>query len=124
MGEKTGKTVSSVWRTLCIVTALGVAAAMGLFAYKLFEDPPYNALFDEYPPGSTHSDLKVVQPTAPRPNIILILCDDLGYRDLGCYGTDVIQTPNIDRLVASGMRFDNFYANCPVCSPTRRSESR
>ncbi len=56
-----------------------------------------------------------------KPNIIMILVDDLGYGDLSCYGAKDLQTPNIDALVASGMRLDNFYANCPVCSPTRAS---
>lgn len=56
-----------------------------------------------------------------RPNILMILVDDLGYGDLSSYGAKDIQTPNIDKLMASGMRFDNFYANCPVCSPTRAS---
>jgi len=55
------------------------------------------------------------------PNFLVILTDDLGYGDLSCYGAPDLQTPNIDRLVAEGMRFDNFYANCPVCSPTRAS---
>jgi len=54
-----------------------------------------------------------------KPNFLIILVDDLGYGDLSCYGATDLQTPNIDKLVASGMRFDNFYANCPVCSPTR-----
>ena len=53
------------------------------------------------------------------PNILLILTDDQGYHDVSYYGTQDIQTPNIDLLTGSGMRFDNFYANCPVCSPTR-----
>jgi arylsulfatase A-like enzyme len=56
-----------------------------------------------------------------KPNIIVILADDLGYGDLSSYGAKDMKTPNIDRLVAAGMRFDNFYANCPVCSPTRAS---
>ena len=56
-----------------------------------------------------------------KPNILVILVDDLGYGDLSSYGATDMQTPNIDKLVASGMRFDNFYANCPVCSPTRAS---
>jgi len=56
-----------------------------------------------------------------RPNILMILVDDLGYGDLTSYGAKDLKTPNIDRLMASGMRFDNFYANCPVCSPTRAS---
>jgi len=57
----------------------------------------------------------------PRPNIIVILADDLGYGDLSSYGAKDLQSPHIDALVESGMRFDNFYANCPVCSPTRAS---
>jgi arylsulfatase A-like enzyme len=59
------------------------------------------------------------QAAAARPNIVVMLADDLGYGDLSCYGSKDIQTPNIDRLAASGMRFTNFYANSPVCSPTR-----
>ena len=54
-----------------------------------------------------------------KPNIVMILVDDLGYGDLSSYGATDLKTPNIDKLVAAGMRFDNFYANCPVCSPTR-----
>lgn len=53
------------------------------------------------------------------PNVILILVDDLGYGDLSCYGAGDVQTPHIDGLAAQGMRFGRFYANCPVCSPTR-----
>src|SRR5262245_33674833 len=56
---------------------------------------------------------------APRPNIVLILADDLGYGDLGCYGCKDIKTPNIDRLAARGVRFTTFYSNGPDCSPTR-----
>ncbi|MBK1877243.1 sulfatase family protein [Pelagicoccus mobilis] len=54
-----------------------------------------------------------------KPNILLILVDDLGYGDLACYGAPDMRTPNFDRLMESGMRFDQFYANCTVCSPTR-----
>jgi arylsulfatase len=54
---------------------------------------------------------------APRPNVVLILCDDLGFSDLGCYGGE-IRTPNLDRLAAEGMRFTQFY-NCAVCVTTR-----
>ena len=56
-----------------------------------------------------------------RPNILLILVDDLGYGDLSSYGADNLRTPHVDNLVASGVKFENFYANCPVCSPTRAS---
>jgi arylsulfatase A-like enzyme len=58
---------------------------------------------------------------AGKPNILVILVDDLGYGDLSCYGATDLKTPHIDGLIAAGMRFDNFYANCPVCSPTRAS---
>lgn len=57
---------------------------------------------------------------APRkPNIVLILADDLGYRELGCYGQKKIRTPNIDRLAKQGMRFTNHYAGNAVCAPSR-----
>jgi arylsulfatase A-like enzyme len=56
-----------------------------------------------------------------KPNFIFILVDDLGWKDLGCYGSDFHETPNIDRLASQGMRFTNAYAACPVCSPTRAS---
>ncbi|WP_066836772.1 sulfatase [Rufibacter ruber] len=52
-------------------------------------------------------------------NIILILADDLGLTDLGCYGSSFYETPNLDKLAASGMRFTNAYSACTVCSPTR-----
>src|SRR4051812_40830763 len=54
---------------------------------------------------------------AARPNFIFILADDLGWRDLGCYGSTFYETPAIDGLAASGMRFTSAYAACPVCSP-------
>ncbi len=56
-----------------------------------------------------------------KPNILIILVDDLGYGDLSCQGGNDIHTPNIDRLFEKGMKFKNFYANCTVCSPTRAS---
>lgn len=52
------------------------------------------------------------------PNVVLIFCDDLGYGDLGCYGSK-IRTPNLDRMAAEGVRFTNFYSANPVCSPSR-----
>ena len=56
-----------------------------------------------------------------RPNILFILCDDLGWTDLACYGSSFYETPNLDKLAARGMRFTDAYASCPVCSPTRAS---
>ena len=54
-------------------------------------------------------------------NFVFILIDDLGWRDVGCYGSSFYETPNIDTLAADGMRFTDAYATCPVCSPTRAS---
>jgi arylsulfatase A len=54
-----------------------------------------------------------------RPNVVLIMADDLGYGSLGCYGNKDIQTPNIDRLAANGMRFTDFHSSGTVCTPTR-----
>jgi arylsulfatase A len=54
-----------------------------------------------------------------RPNVLFILVDDMSWRDLGCYGHEVIETPNIDKLASRGMRFTNAYAACPICAPSR-----
>lgn len=54
-----------------------------------------------------------------RPNIVLIVADDLGYGELGCYGQQRIKTPRIDQLAAQGIRFTQFYAGSPVCAPSR-----
>ena len=54
-----------------------------------------------------------------RPNIIYIMCDDLGYADLGCYGQQYISTPNLDRMAEEGMRFTQAYAGSPVSAPSR-----
>jgi len=54
-----------------------------------------------------------------QPNVLIILTDDQGYHDVSYYGTEDIQTPNIDQIATSGVRLDNFYSNSPVCSPTR-----
>jgi len=59
------------------------------------------------------------KPSAP--NLIFILIDDMGWRDLGCYGNTFHETPHIDRLAADGLRCTDGYAACPVCSPTRAS---
>lgn len=60
---------------------------------------------------------ELVQP--PRPNIVVILCDDLGYGDLVCYGHPHIKTPHLNRLAADGIRFTDCYSAAPVCSPSR-----
>ena len=54
-----------------------------------------------------------------KPNVILVLVDDMGWMDLSCQGSDFYRTPNVDRLAKEGIRFTNGYAACAVCSPTR-----
>ena len=54
-------------------------------------------------------------------NFIFILIDDMGWRDLTCYGSEFYETPNLDKLATEGMTFTDAYAACPVCSPTRAS---
>ncbi|MDC3256227.1 arylsulfatase [bacterium] len=63
--------------------------------------------------------LNAAEATEKQPNIIYILADDLGYGDLGCYGQELIKTPNIDSLAKTGMRFTDHYSGAPVCAPAR-----
>lgn len=84
--------------------AIGLLALAGLAAVLLLVETPSHAAQPEQPP-----------------NVLMILVDDLGYGDLSCYGAKDLQTPSIDRLVSRGMNLPEFYANCPVCSPTRAS---
>jgi len=58
---------------------------------------------------------------ADKPNLVIILTDDQGYNDLGCFGSRRVNTPAIDRMAAEGMRFTRFYATAPICTPTRAS---
>ncbi len=67
------------------------------------------------------SILNSASANASKPNIVLIFIDDLGWIDIGCYGSKFYDTPNIDRLASQGMKFTNAYAACAVCSPTRAS---
>lgn len=62
-------------------------------------------------------DLALAERT--QPNIVLILADDLGYGDLGCFGQQILKTPRLDAMAAEGMRFTQFYAGCTVCAPSR-----
>lgn len=57
--------------------------------------------------------------TDKRPNLVIILADDLGYGDLATYGHQIVQTPNIDKLAQEGVKFTDYYAPAPLCSPSR-----
>mgnify|MGYP003387315215 FL=1 len=59
--------------------------------------------------------------TSRSPNVVFFLVDDLGWSDVGCFGSSFYETPNIDRLAMQGVRFTDAYAACHVCSPTRAS---
>src|SRR5262249_31530325 len=68
--------------------------------------------------GGLHPPLtRAAEP--PKPNVVVILADDLGWADLGCYGSTFHRTPRLDRLAADGLRFTDAYAACPLCSPPR-----
>lgn len=72
------------------------------------------------PSGADVADgVAVADGVGGRPNVLLILADDLGFGDLGCQGAADMQTPHLDRLFAEGLTLNRFYANCCVCSPTR-----
>ncbi|HKJ79762.1 MAG TPA: sulfatase-like hydrolase/transferase, partial [Prolixibacteraceae bacterium] len=67
------------------------------------------------------SDQNKGEDRTSKPNIVFILVDDLGYRDIGCFGQEKIQTPHIDKLAENGMRFTQAYAGNAVCAPCRSS---
>ncbi len=69
--------------------------------------------------GSAWVSMVCAQDAAARPNIVVFLCDDLGYGDLACYGHPHIRTPHLDQLAREGIRFTDFYSAAPVCSPSR-----
>jgi arylsulfatase A-like enzyme len=70
-------------------------------------------------PGSSALGVKRLRKN--KPNFIIIFCDDLGYGDLGCFGSKVHRTPNLDRMAAEGMKFTSFYVTSGVCTPSRAS---
>lgn len=69
--------------------------------------------------GMNAAQAQPSEPSVPRLNVILINADDLGFGDLGCYGSELIETPRLDQLAREGMRFRNFYAGATVCAPSR-----
>jgi arylsulfatase A-like enzyme len=99
--------------------ATAAVGGVGYEAWLLLRRKPMEDLYGPYPDASLLKPLKVVNPAAEKPNIIVIYCDDLGYGDLGCYGSTAIETPNIDKLAAGGLQCSDYYACSAVCSPSR-----
>lgn len=97
----------------------GGAALLGAGAYSLLRTHPIEELYGTYPDSAADHPLELTDPNAPKPNFIIIYCDDLGYGDLGCYGNRVIRTPNIDGLARAGTRFTDFNTCAAVCGPSR-----
>jgi len=71
--------------------------------------------------AATREEAHSAAAASSRPNVLFVLMDDLGWHDLGPYGNDCIDTPNLDRFAQESVRFTQAYAACPVCSPTRAS---
>ena len=114
-------------RWLPIVVVLAFAGWWLLFARRPRIEPGLRADIDPAPFTDPVKDAQpvaqVVKPSgdqpARKPNIVLVLADDLGYGDIEAYGTRAIRTPNLDRLAQEGVRFTNFYASASICSPSR-----
>lgn len=101
-----------------IGSAAGLAAALALAGNGC---SPQEGNAKSGPAGGTKNNPGPVPPvaTGERPNIIIIMADDLGFGDIGCYGSRAISTPNIDRLADEGVKLTSFFASGPVCSPSR-----
>jgi arylsulfatase A-like enzyme len=89
-------------RGVLISSKLSLAVAAGLAAMAILQQPSQGAAA-----------------APPKPNILFILTDDMGYGDIGCYGGQFAPTPNIDRLAHEGIRFTQYYSASPICSPSR-----
>ncbi|MDE0951194.1 MAG: sulfatase [Halioglobus sp.] len=100
---------------LLAITVLGITIAIVKIAsYNQSEDSVHLAAKQNY-----LESLEKLPKTAEHPNIVVILLDDLGYGDVGAYGSQSIRTPHIDSLAAGGMRFSHYYSPSSVCSPSR-----
>lgn len=106
-------------QSLKIGVVVGGVAVLGGGAYSVLRTRTIDELYGSYPNGAGDRSLEITNPNAPKPNFIIIYCDDLGYGDLGCYGNRTIRTPNIDTLAQDGTKFTDFYACSAVCAPSR-----
>ncbi len=101
----------------CLILAIATVTA-ALIVIKTYR----NHIDRDIDPDRSSALLAEIKPnktTGALPNIILIFVDDLGYGDLGCYGSKAIKTPHLDRMAAQGVRMTSFYAAAPICTPSR-----
>ncbi len=119
MAEKNLSRRSFLKKSVYAGTAVGGAALLGTGAWSVFRERPIDELYGEYPPASKLQPLEIANPRAEKPNVIVIYCDDLGYGDVGCYGSSSIKTPHVDRLARGGSRFTDYYTCAAVCAPSR-----
>jgi uncharacterized sulfatase len=113
------KKISRVKLIIISVAAALVLSLAGLLLWRLTSTRSTEALYGPYPDGAEKEKCPVVNPAARRPNVLIVYCDDLGYGDLGCYGSRAIDTPNVDRLADEGVRFTDFHACSAICAPSR-----
>lgn len=106
-------------KSVKIGAAVGGASLLGYGIYSFMKRDRIEDLYGAYPESASRYNLRIIDQNAPRPNIIFILCDDLGYGDIGCYGGKAIRTPNIDSLAATGTRFTSYHTCNAVCAPSR-----
>lgn len=95
------------------------AGLVGAEGWALLRRRPMEDLYGPYPARELLLPPRLARADAERPNVIVIYCDDLGYADLGCYGSRAIRTPNVDRLAREGLRCTDYYACSGICSPSR-----
>jgi uncharacterized sulfatase len=104
---------------VCGGLAAATAGALGYETWRLLHRRSMDELYGAYPDAASLDPPRIVDPSAPKPNVIVVYCDDLGYGDIGCYGSTAIRTPHVDRLAGQGLRATDFYACSGICAPSR-----
>ncbi len=86
---------------------------------KFLKKKDIDDLYGPYPDSDHLKDPVIFDTDAPKPNIIIVYLDDLGYGDLGCFGSQAINTPNLDKMAEEGVKFTNYYSVASICAPSR-----
>ncbi len=122
MNERKAPVEKKRWNRKRIVR-LSIVFIVALFflmgALKLLKRKDIDDLYGAYPDEADLKDPAVVDVNAPKPNVIIVYMDDLGYGDLGCFGSGAIHTPNIDKMADEGAIFTNYHSVASVCAPSR-----